>query len=304
MNKHFLLVSVVTTLVFIQQPAFASHKTASPNLSSPQYQLPNTATKELCEAAMHANMQILPLLVQEGADVNNENCNSPESITPLMRSVSSPFNNIGVFTFLMSNGAAVNYQTKNGETALMYLFKQQWADGVGNSFLSQVLPALVDAGANVNAEDSSGDTAMIILVNAGYSQYTMKQTFKSIKYLAKQGADVNHQDHQGLTSLMLAAKGCGIQSTELLLALGAKTNIKTKMGDTAMSMAIGSASGTNSASCNDVVRILQNPQQYETMSPDSITGISAMVNQPTAPVVNPLQGLSNALTGLSRAFSK
>lgn len=302
MKKTILITSI---LLLVQQSAFAGKKDTELNLNSPQYRIADNITKQFCSAAEHQNLPMMNLFIQQGADINNENCDPYKATTPLMVAVSSHYtDHITVFNYLLDHGANVNYKTKNGETALMYLLKDPWESFHGTvPFLNQALPALLEHGADVNAENKAGDTPLIYLAASGYSQFSLQQFINSMNLLIKNGANINHQDHSGLTALMITAKGCGIESTKLLLASGADSTIKTKTGDSAMTIAAKKASEQNSSGpCNEIVGILQNPKDYinKTIDSTSNTGGSSIETNGNQPTINPLQGITKFLSNLNR----
>jgi len=283
----------------------------APHPNTVQYQPANQVTQEFCAAARNGNFQMMMLLTKQGADLNNENCLSFESITPLMRSVSQPFASLQVMQFLLDNGADANYQTKNGQDALMFLFKQQWSSPYGSNavanFLAVALPSLVQHGANVNAADIAGNTPLMYLVSSGYNMYSFNSAMYAVKFLVSHGADVNHQNNVGETPLMLASKGCGVQGVKQLLALGADPTVKDAAGNTALSLATAEAAQQTSGACNQVVTILMNPAAYKnTAAATSAPGGGAnppLASSAPTPTANPLQGLANAIGNIGRALS-
>lgn len=295
------------TQVLRNNPAPAA---VAPHPNTVQYQPANQVTQEFCAAARNGNFQMMMLLTKQGADLNNENCLSFESITPLMRSVSQPFASLQVMQFLLDNGADANYQTKNGQDALMFLFKQQWSSPYGSSavanFLAVALPALVQHGANVNAADIAGNTPLMYLISSGYTMYSFNSAMYAVNFLVSHGADVNHQNNVGQTPLMLASKGCGVQGVKQLLALGANPAVKDAAGNTALSMATAEAAQQTSGACNQVVTILMNPAAYKSTAaasaPAGVVNPAQASSAPTPPA-NPLQGLANAIGNIGRALS-
>ena len=282
----------------------------APHPNTEQYQPANQVTQEFCAAARNGNFQMMTLLTKQGADLNNENCLSFESVTPLMRSVSQPFASLQVMQFLLDNGADANYQTKNGQDALMFLFKQQWSSPYGSSavanFLAVALPSLVQHGANVNAADIAGNTPLMYLISSGYNMYSFNSAMYAVNFLVSHGADVNHQNNVGETPLMLASKGCGVQGVKQLLALGADPTVKDAAGNTALSLATAEAAQQTSGACNQVVTILMNPAAYKstaaTSAPAGVANPPLASSAPT-PTANPLQGLANAIGNIGRALS-
>jgi len=300
-------VALSPQLVFGGQPTFSGQA---------PYVAPNQTTLNFCSAAINKNLAMMALLAQQGADVNNENCQSWDADTPLMRAVGTAYNDMGVVNFLLSHGANVNYQNKFGQTALMYLVKQQWNDPStmyhGSRFIYQAMPALMTHGANVNLQDIAGNTALLYLMAAGYSSGTVRQFMYELTTLKDHGADINHQNKKGQTALMMAAQGCGLESVQTLLSMGANPALKDSTGATALSLATNSAAAESTdTTCNQVVQVLMNPAQYAkpaadgsapaSMSPPatgaSVTPtVSASAPSPVASAAQAIQGITNALS--------
>ena len=89
---------------------------------------------------------------------------------------------------------------------------------------------LLDGGADINAQSTQGDTALII---AGF----IANKPELMKFLIEKGADVNVANENGDTALIDAAYFGRNENLELLLENGAKPEIKNKRGLTAMDVA-------------------------------------------------------------------
>lgn len=160
----------------------------------------------------------------------------------------------------------------------MYLLNGGVLDQDLNATLHEV-PILLKHGADVNLEDSDGNTALDYAVLTGVqSDYTLMQLFikkrtedsmKIIQMLIAHHADVNHKNKYmvsrwghasgGMTPLMLASRECGGDIVKLLISLGADAGLKTQAGDTAFSLALASAAagGRYEQACTATVHILQ-----------------------------------------------
>ena len=95
--------------------------------------------------------------------------------------------------------------------------------------VSQVEEAIIN-GANVNAKDKSGFTALIWAAKEGH--------IKIVELLLKHNADVNIKDKYGRTALFWASARGYTETTELLLKHRADVNAKNKQGETALTWAI------------------------------------------------------------------
>jgi hypothetical protein len=106
-----------------------------------------------------------------------------------------------------------------------------------------IVPVLIAAGANVNAQSKSGRTPLMAAIRNMPMITTFNERIKLVSDLILAGADVNAQDEDGHTALMVAAcspySNLRQESIMLLLLLeaGADINIQGKDGRTALTFA-------------------------------------------------------------------
>ena len=101
----------------------------------------------------------------------------------------------------------------------------------------EVANILLKAGADVNARDTFGETALMRIV---YD----KKYLGMVNLLLKAGADVNARGGNGKargeggrTALMVAASNSAVEMVDILLKAGADVNVRDKKGKTALSLA-------------------------------------------------------------------
>ena len=91
---------------------------------------------------------------------------------------------------------------------------------------------VTDVGADVNARDPQGHTALMWAAQNGH--------VNMISTLITLGADINAQNNSGNTALMLASAPQGGLGVRELLVAGADINAQNKSGCTALMYAVGS----------------------------------------------------------------
>jgi ankyrin repeat protein len=214
------------------------------------YELPKGRT--LVSALAERNVtEPVRLLVDAGAkvDIHEENY---QSSTPLL--YASQAGNGELIRILLAHGANAKDVQTDGTTALIFAVKAGSRGGVaalvkagaelerkdelsrtalGYSVSSlyhpdfEIVLALVEAGANVNAENSNGES-VLFLASSGSDT-------RIVGLLIDQGADVNARDNYKQTPLMEAARAGGsIDMIELLLKHGAEINARSAGNTTAL----------------------------------------------------------------------
>ncbi len=176
----------------------------------------------LMVAAMCADAETVNTLLKAGADVKAKN---KAGATALLRAATFPAR----AELLLTAGADVAVQSESGNSALMLAARKP-----GNSAL---VKRLLERGADVNAKNGLGATALMGAVAAGDAD--------SVNLLLDKGADVNAAPAMsgegfifggGRTPLMWAAFRGDVDLVKLLLARGAKVDAFTLAG-TALSHA-------------------------------------------------------------------
>lgn len=133
---------------------------------------------------------------------------------------------------LLSRGASANAKSEMGYLPLViagYINTSPDQEGAPHSF--ELFKLLLDHGANVNAADSNGYTALMSVAAAG--------EVRAAKLLFARGARLDARSHDGTTALMRAASS-DVEIVQSLLAKGARINDKDNEGVTPLMMATSS----------------------------------------------------------------
>ena len=138
------------------------------------------------------------------------------------------------FKALIAAGADVNAKDNDGRTPLMIS---------SSRFFQNEVKLLLDAKADVKAKDENGWNALMFASASvfrsdefgahGDGMIVWLGAIKIIEQLILTRIDVNAQNNDGETALMLAVKTGNAHFAETLLAKGANPNIKNKNGRTA-----------------------------------------------------------------------
>ena len=115
----------------------------------------------------------------------------------------------------------------DSESAVLPLLIASFSDDP--KLLNKVKRAVMQ-GANINAKDNYGNTALLV---AGWST----DNFHLIRYLVESGANINESNQNGDTPLMDAAYLDKSEFVRYLLVSGADPSLKNFNGDSAMDLA-------------------------------------------------------------------
>jgi ankyrin repeat protein len=144
---------------------------------------------------------------------------------------------------------------------------------------SGVVRALLEKGADVEARDKYGFTALIGAA-CECAVIDMPETLESMRLLLGKGANINAKNKTGTTALMAAASAGRTANIQLLLDKGANIEAKDSHGDTALLL---SASGSGLPSADATKMLLARGANLEARNND---GDTAFASRTTAGIIS------------------
>ena len=174
-------------------------------------------------------IQVAEFLLRHGAKVNIQGAGG---LTPLQMMNHFPKQDlVGVASFLLKHGADVNFRASNLSTPLhkaIYVRRPE------------LVQFLLENGADIDSRDGEGSTMLHALYGVFENircECNDEARAKAevgardiLELLLNHGANVNLQDNDGATPLLLAARGLDVDYSSILLEHGAETNMKNKDG--------------------------------------------------------------------------
>jgi ankyrin repeat protein len=234
MKPHYLAL----TLSKLVQPGVALCLLAGPILRSAAAQ-----TEDLNAAMMVANhrgdIKAVQALLDRGADPNARGwLGRTEFMLALLTSRHT------LVAFWERQSINLNVRDNAGATLLMYAAKSPDPDA---------LTFLLDHGADIQARDHNGSTALMAAVSWGMYDFVNPEApyVEVAERLLGRGANINAHDRSGRTALMFAARQHHERLVQMLLKHGADVHLRDRMGRTALTWA------ASPGSADEVVRVLR-----------------------------------------------
>ncbi|KAG8167932.1 hypothetical protein KVR01_003621 [Diaporthe batatas] len=154
-------------------------------------------------------LELIKLMLKSGAEL--EATTRPERESALH--IAANHRDVAVLRLLLAEGAHVESQSSDGRTALIHACDLRGPRGYYTSHLhlrreSQInaVNMLVDHGANLNAKDKAGDTALHRVCSVANDPQS-KDHDKIVRRLLQRGAEGNAQNRSGITPFEAAFRG-------------------------------------------------------------------------------------------------
>ncbi len=190
-------------------------------------------------------------IVQEKNPVMEEINITKEEKQMLLEDAIMADNKKAVSYILKQKKGNPNQKTKNGEPVINLAARRGFTFAVEQ---------LLVAGANVNTQDNSGETALMSIYPLDY--LAPESNYKKIRdLLLGAGADINIADKRGRTALMNASFVGSVEDVKKLIEAGANVNAAESDGDTALIIAstgMDSEGYDDEKNKNQIVELLLN----------------------------------------------
>ena len=175
------------------------------------------ANVSLMKAAGRGDLKQVRRLLGNGAQVNGRDSNGKTALHFAVHS-----KNVLVVDALIQAGADLDAKADGNVTALMLSVDMAFGD-------PDIALRLIRAGADVQAADTNGDTALIVA--------TTESSLEVVKALLEKGANPNAKGLGGETALHYAAMNAMLDQAKLLLEHRAHPNILNSAGKSAYDLA-------------------------------------------------------------------
>lgn len=181
----------------------------------------------LIAACKCLNLDIVKVLVEVGADVNMRNAYNESALYQLVRDhnlLNKPAPEI--MRTLVENGADLNELQKDEKSAFFRVLSDM---AVNKSLNYDLLGELINLGADVNTREGTYNQTPLLYISELFRDVEI------MRFLIRNGADVNARDNLGRTPILHCVDGLGKkEAIDLLLDSGADVFLKDSSGKNAI----------------------------------------------------------------------
>ncbi len=165
----------------------------------------SATAQDIHTAAAKGDLEKVKALLEKEPDSVNQKNQDLE--TPLI--LAAKYGHLEIAKLLISKGAGINAQDKNGWAPLHYASRRS----------SEMAKYLISKGADINLRSVTGESPLFECINMGNRVMA--------EFLLARGADINIKNNRGETPLHRAAGEGNKKMVDLLLSQGAEVNATT-----------------------------------------------------------------------------
>ena len=193
-----------------------------PHIEVDKMEEDNDSKTALILACKKGHIIIVDLLLSHGADCK-------KGIYDIMLEVlrSESLNRVDIMKLLISYGEKVN------NINIADLLYHKGLHKIYKGIHVETIRFLIQAGANIQASLSHGETALIFVISE-YNNHDSDVRLLIVRLLIEAGANIHDKDKYGRTALMVAALYGRSNIVALLIEVGANIHDKSKYGGTAL----------------------------------------------------------------------
>lgn len=115
---------------------------------------------------------------------------------------------------MIDQGLDVDTRDKDGDTPLTSCLVSRFKDNAETEL--KTVKVLLNAGADVNAANKDGKTALILAAELTKYKRPLRFVLQALKLLKEAGADINHTDKKGNSALSIVQKIDNAEAIQIL----------------------------------------------------------------------------------------
>ncbi|OMO60459.1 hypothetical protein CCACVL1_24150 [Corchorus capsularis] len=187
-----------------------------------EFSVKTTSKTELRPIHLAAKLgyaEILQCLIVAGCNINSQTAFGD---SPLM--ICARYKHEDCLKALALSGADFGLVNSAGQSAISIAGLNRWTNGFQNAVMD-----VIQAGKTPQSSNPSVFSPLMFTIQAN--------DIEALKKLLEQAdIDLNEQDDDGYSALMMAASGSHVEAFRLLLSVGANIKLSNKFGETAISL--------------------------------------------------------------------
>jgi len=152
--------------------------------------------------------------------------------------------NLDIIEFLLRKGVSPTLQDLDDKNIIFYLSQRIEESKLQSEIekISKLIDLALSAEDAINQKNQDGETLLLGFLknlNKPLGQYNQKKMLSQlIETFIQSGVDINEQDNEGNTPLLVAVEKNDLETVQLLIENGADVNLRNQEGSTPLSVAV------------------------------------------------------------------